>query len=349
MTPTPRDIVRDALTFHSPRRLPRDVWTLPWIQNRYPKQLEEFFQRYPNDITRPGNVYRSSPCVSGDACKVGEFVDEWGCTFTNIQEGVVGEVRNPSLPKAEDWRNCRPPYETLPENPPAARDQVNRDCAATDLFVMASCCPRPWERMQFLRGTVNAMMDLTAPEDGGGELLRVIHEFFCRELEFWVATDVDGVMFMDDWGSQRSLLISPATWRSLFKPLYRDYCDLIHAHGKFTFMHSDGCISEIYDDLVEVGVDAVNSQLFTMDLADLSRRVKGKITFWGEIDRQHVLPADDPQVARQAVRKVARHLYDPSGGIITQFELGPASRIENAYAVLEEWDNVSREGQARKP
>ncbi len=43
---------------------------------------------------------------------------------------------------------------------------------------------------------------------------------------------------------------------------------------KFTFMHSDGHISETYPDLVEVGVDALNSQLFCMDLADLAAKAR---------------------------------------------------------------------------
>ena len=31
---------------------------------------------------------------------IGEYVDEWGCTFVNIQEGVIGEVKQPIV---EDW------------------------------------------------------------------------------------------------------------------------------------------------------------------------------------------------------------------------------------------------------
>jgi len=151
---------------------------------------------------------------------------------------------------------------------------------------------------------------------------------------------------MDDWGSQRQLLIPPPLWRQFFKPLYREYCDLAHAHGKFAFMHSDGHIAEVYDDIVEIGVDALNSQLFCMDMADLARRAKGKLTFWGEIDRQHVLPAKDPQVGRAAVREVAKHFYDPAGGVIAQFEFTPGSHPATAIAIFEEWEQVQREQAA---
>ena len=79
-------------------------------------------------------------------------------------------------------------------------------------------------------------------------------------------------------------------WRELFKPLYRDYCRLIRGAGKKVFFHSDGQIAAIYEDLIEVGADAVNSQLFVMDIEELGRRFKGRFTFNGEIDRQWVLP-----------------------------------------------------------
>jgi uroporphyrinogen decarboxylase len=152
---------------------------------------------------------------------------------------------------------------------------------------------------------------------------------------------VEAIFFMDDWGAQNSLLISPDAWRELFKPLYADYCKIAHDAGKYVFMHSDGCIFDIYEDLIEIGVDAINSQLFTMDIEEIGKRFKGRITFWGEIDRQHILPSPDVEVARRAVRRVADALYDGHGGVVAQFEFGVAARIENAYAIFEEWEKVA--------
>jgi len=75
-------------------------------------------------------------------------------------------------------------------------------------------------------------------------------------------------------------------------------------------------------------------------MAELSRIAKGKITFWGEIDRQRVLTSDNPADGRQAVREVARHLYDPAGGIIAQFEFGAGANPETALVIFDEWEKV---------
>jgi uroporphyrinogen-III decarboxylase len=144
---------------------------------------------------------------------------------------------------------------------------------------------------------------------------------------------------MDDWGSQKSLLISPKQWRKIFKPLYKDYIDLAHHAGKPIFMHSDGYIFDIYSDLIELGLDAINSQLFIMDIEEIGRQFGGKITFWGEIDRQHLLPFGTTEKIVGAVQRVKDALFK-NGGIIAQCEFGPGARPENVSMVYQAWDDV---------
>jgi len=337
---TSRELVRRALRFEKPARIPRDLWTLPWAEAHFPAELGEIRRRFPPDIITAPIVNKPSRRLRGDPYTPGLYTDEWGCTFVNIQAGAIGEVREPLVANDEDWSRVIPPYEILPADPDGGRENVARFCGSTESFVIAEACPRPWERYQFLRGTLNALMDMGGMEDAARELLLKVQGFYLKELEFWVSTDVDAVRFMDDWGSQSRLLISPRLWREVFKPLYKEYADLAHSRGKFIFMHSDGNIEEIFPDLVEMGIDAVNSQLFCMDLGNVRSAARGRLTFWGEIDRQQVLPSSDPEAGRRAVRRVADHLYDPAGGIIAQLEFGLAANPQVVTAVFDEWERV---------
>lgn len=342
---TPREIVRRALTFDYPERMPRHLWISPWAELYLPDGVAYLREHYPDDVcyVQIEGLYRPSSRRKGHSHKIGTCVDDWGCVFTNIQDGVIGEVATPLIASPADWSQITPPYETLPADQDAARDRVNRFCAATDRFVLAYMCARTWERYQFLRTSEEALCDMMDDDPDVGRMLRVIHEFYLAEMSFWTSTDVDGIFIMDDWGTQRNLLINPELWRQRFKPIYRDYCELAHSKGKFLFMHSDGQIADIYPDLVELGVDAVNSQVFCMDRARLADVAKGKLTFWGEIDRQHALVSDDPQLTRDAVRDLAKHFYDPSGGIFVQFEIGPGAKMANALAALDEWEKIQEE------
>jgi uroporphyrinogen decarboxylase len=138
-------------------------------------------------------------------------------------------------------------------------------------------------------------------------------------------------------GANDSLLVSPVMFKELFKPLYQEYCELIHNAGKYVFFHTDGHTQAIYDDFIEVGIDAVNSQLFTMDIEKLAEKHKGKITFWGEIDRQFILPFGIPEEVREAVRRVRCLLDDGTGGVIAQCEWGKNNPTENIKEVFRAW------------
>jgi len=336
MTATSRELVYQTLNFQSPARAPRDLWTLPLAQWQHPDMLRRLQDAYPNDLGSPDPHQREQARTKGDAYAIGEFTDEWGATFVNIQAGVIGEVKDPLI---KDWAADTGKVHIPREWMTIDVDAINRDCAASDKFQLGGPCPRPFEQLQFLRGTVNLYMDLLDPPQAMLDFMREMHQFYCDLLTLWAKTDVDGLRMMDDWGAQSTLLIKPELWRHYFGPMYRDYAQIAHSHGKKFFMHSDGHILAIYPDLVEIGVDAVNSQLFCMGVENL-RPYAGKITFWGEIDRQWLLPFGTPQDIVDAVNKVYANLW-ANGGCFAQCEFGAGAKPENVWQVYSAWDEVS--------
>ncbi len=332
---TSRERVTRALRFDHPDRPPRDLWTLPGIPMAHAEALAALLEAFPSDFTGPEFDYGPAERARGVPNQVGAYTDEWGCGWEVAETGVIGEVKHAPL---DDWAallSYQPPWEMLDG---ADFSRVNASCARTDKFVLVGASvARPFERMQFLRGTEKLYIDFAYGTKEVRQLRDLVHAYFVRELELWAKTDVDGIGFMDDWGTQQRLLISPAMWRELFKPLYAEYCSIIHGAGKFVFMHSDGHIAAIYPDLIEIGVDALNSQLFCMDIEALARNYKGKITFWGELDRQHLLPFGTPEDVKAGVRRVRKALDDGSGGVIAQCEWGLDVPEPNVRAVFEAW------------
>ncbi len=328
-----RERVYAALNFEQPDRIPRTLWALPAAEQNLGKAgLRAFRERWPEDFCQCMVGRPPAKRSRGSLFEVGESRDEWGCVFENLVAGVSGEVKDPLL---EDWDLDRisPPLEHLELEP----DVINAFCHASDQFVFASGWARPFERMQFLRGTEDLLMDLYEEPDELEELIRRVHGFYLQQMELWAKTDIDALVIMDDWGSQQSLLIHPDQWRERFKPLYADYGRVARENGKKLFMHSDGHIFEIYEDLIECGVHAVNSQLFCMDIEEIGRRFAGRLCFWGEIDRQHILPHGTEAETRDAVQRVAANLRHNGGGVIAQFEMDGETKPENAEAVFDEW------------
>jgi uroporphyrinogen decarboxylase len=336
---TGRERVRRCLERDTPDRPPRQTWWLPIAELEHGAvAVRDFKARWPDDIGQPGVAIPALESLrQGDMHGVGTYTDEWGCVFENLQAGVIGEVKAPRLADWSRLEDFRAPEACLQVDVGA----VNAAVRASDRFLLSDAFPRPFERIQFLRGTENVYLDLAEESPELKELIRRVHDLYCRELDLWARTEVDGLVFIDDWGSQYSLLVSPSLWRAWFKPLYADYIRIAHDAGKAAFMHSDGHIMGIYEDLVEIGLDAINSQLFCMDIEEIGRRFKGRIAFWGEIDRQRILPSGTVEETRGAVRRVADALYDPQGGVIAQFEFGAGARLQNAHATHAEWDRVA--------
>jgi uroporphyrinogen decarboxylase len=331
---TSRERVRRTLEHGTPDRPPRDLWVLPGITMFRKKELGEVLRRFPTDFSGPRYTPVRGLRSQGEEAAMGKYTDAWGSTWCVAEPGIVGEVKEPALADWASMATYKLPWELIKD---ADMSQVNQGRAETDRFVLAATEVRPFERMQFLRGTENLFIDLAAGVKELYLLRDMIHEFNLEAMRRWAGTDVDGLSFMDDWGSQTSLLISPDLWRSFFKPMYKEYCSIAHASGKFVFFHSDGHIEAIYPDLIEIGVDAVNSQLFCMDIEKLAKSYKGKITFWGEIDRQNILPLGSAEDVRAAVRRVRHALDDGKVGVIAQCEWGIRNPRENIEAVFDEW------------
>jgi hypothetical protein len=316
---TSRELVFNALRFEDCPRFPTDR----------------------HDTGGPMFLYGPGRTAGVPMNSIGARLDEWGVEWVAAEEGVTGEVRRPPIIEWQDLERFAPPWDVLDR---ADLATVDEQCRASDRFMI----PMWWanynlfERMQNLRGTENLLLDLADEEPDLYRMRDMIHSYFMRQGELWASTAVDGIHIADDWGSQTSLLVSPAIWRNIFKPCYKEYVDMAHAYGKKVVMHSDGFIAEILDDLVEIGVDAINAQLFCMDIEGLAERYHHKIAFWGEIDRQQVLPKGTPEDCRSAVRRVAgAFLRYGRTGVVGQAFSGKDIPEANLDAVYDEWTKIS--------
>jgi uroporphyrinogen decarboxylase len=63
----------------------------------------------------------------------------------------------------------------------------------------------------------------------------------------------------DDLGYKTSTMLSPDAIKTYILPQYKRVIDLVHAAGKKFLLHSCGCIFEVMDDIIALGIDAKHS------------------------------------------------------------------------------------------
>ena len=179
----------------------------------------------------------------------------------------------------------------------------------------------PFERAQAMRGLDNFLADMAGEPEFASALLWKI-EGLCKTLmgHFLdeAGDDLDIIKIGDDLGMQENLLISPATYREILKPVHADFMQFIRSRTKARiFFHTDGDVYDLVPDLIELGVDILNpiqSGAGRMsDLVRLKREFGKHLVFCGAIDTQRILPFGSPSEVRAEVRRVIEALA-PGGG-----------------------------------
>jgi len=148
---------------------------------------------------------------------------------------------------------------------------------------------------------------------------------------------VDGGYFGDDYGAQKNLLFSPRMWRTLIKPRLARLFAPFKERGLPVIMHSDGQIQQILPDLLEIGLTTLNPvQPEVVDHAWLREHVGGRLSFYGGISTQTVLPFGTAGEVEATVSQVIHTLAPEGTGLI----VAPSHRMmsdipmENVAAML---------------
>jgi len=120
----------------------------------------------------------------------------------------------------------------------------------------------------------------------------------------------------DDLAYTESLLVSPKVLRKYFFPWIEELAGIAHAAGFPFIMHSDGRLWQVLDDLIALGVNALQPiEPKAMDIYDLKRRYGDRIAIFGNIDMGYTLTggAGTPEAVRSEVRRQIKELA-PGGG-----------------------------------
>ena len=97
----------------------------------------------------------------------------------------------------------------------------------------------------------------------------------CCEKVFKYYGRVDGVLYHDDWGTQRSGFYSNEMFREHIMPHTKRLLDYIKAQGKFIELHSCGKNIQYVQEMLEMGIDMWMPQ-FDINEPDLLHTTYGK-------------------------------------------------------------------------
>jgi uroporphyrinogen-III decarboxylase len=137
---------------------------------------------------------------------------------------------------------------------------------------------------------------------------------------------IDGLVIWGDVAYGRDLLFSPAFWRRHFKPIVKAIVDECHAHGLPVIYHGCGNAGRIFEDFIEIGVDAYNplEAKAGFDVVELRRRYGHRIGFSGNMDVGIWAHASEEKLKRVVLTKLNAA---KGGGYIFQSDHSVPSNI----------------------
>jgi uroporphyrinogen decarboxylase len=203
-----------------------------------------------------------------------------------------------------------------------------------------------------LRGYDQLYIDFALDPEYTHALLRKVTELYKRMYTHYmreVGEYVQIVYITDDFGSQNSLLMSPAMWNEFLKPYETELIQHIKnlaPHVKIMF-HTDGSVFPIIDGMIEMGVDILNPVQTSVDeLKDtvlLNEKYGDRIGFHGAIDVQNVMIIATPEEVRKEVNRRLCDLGKGGGYIIsTCHNIGydiPPENLKAFYEAVHEFAN----------
>jgi uroporphyrinogen decarboxylase len=194
-----------------------------------------------------------------------------------------------------------------------------------------------YERAWTMRGWDKLMVDFYDHPRFVRDLFEAIARYNIAQVQEALQYDVDAIYFGDDWGMQRGLQMGPGIWHEYIYPVLKRMYGVVRDAGKYVMIHSCGDVDELFDDLVEIGLNCFNPfQPEVMDVGELLVRYRGRLAFYGGLSTQRTLPYGTVEDVRAETRRLLA--LGRAGGYVfaPAHDVEGDVPVENMLAFIEE-------------
>lgn len=342
---TSRARVLKAVAHQQPDRVPVDYWA----RTDYTKRLMAFLgvdntealyarlgidmrkipmgEQHPEFLERATGVLGGASESSGGRYIIhadGSFEDAWGIVRRLGADGLYDEWVSGPFARASDLDAFAWPEGEIYDSVECLKERVN---AYHGEYALLGRVNLPFKIAWHMRGLENFLCDMLLDREFAKALLQRIAAYEKEKGIRLIRAGIDILGVYGDIAMQDRMLVVPTAWRALEKPILAELIRAFKAENPaiVMFYHSDGDISEVLPDLIEIGFEIVNPiQPECMDPAAIKRQYGDRITLHGTISIQRTLPRGTAEDVRAEVRACIA-ACGRQGGLI----LCPSNMIQN--------------------
>jgi uroporphyrinogen decarboxylase len=318
---TSKDLVRKAIAFRSPERVPYnfDSNRTPVIAERYGDDFEWVFSSAAGDtFPRP---------LGND-----RYVNEFGVVYH--RPGVTfGEAREFPLADLARVQSYQVPDFSRPARFAAMEEIVRHN---PDKYILGMFPHFLFQQMMDLFGFEQLMVAFLGERWSVDMIADRLMQSCLRMVDCFADRGADGMIAIEDLGLQDRLIIAPDLWREVFKPRMAAVVEACHARKMHFFIHCCGGIVEVIEDFIEIGVDVLQiDQQDNMGIDELARRFAGRLCFFCPVDIQTTLPLGPVERIQSQAKHLMKAFGSRGGGFMAKTYPQPG-----AIGIPEEYTRV---------
>jgi len=121
----------------------------------------------------------------------------------------------------------------------------------------------------------------------------------------------------DDFGDNHGPMVTPDQFRRFVLPYLKQVVEAFKKRGAWVFLHCDGNVNVLMDDIVNTGIDAFHpcERKAHMDLAVIKQKYGDKITLFGNVEASNLIPFGSYEEIDKQIRECF-NIAAPGGGYI---------------------------------
>ena len=337
-----RNNILKAIRFDGPDHIPMVFHINEACWNHYPVEalkelmLEHKFL-FPDLQEGPGRAESGYSIPE----RVGKgFIDGWGCLWETSMDGIVGTVTKHPLASWDGFDDFTAPDPDFD----SGKGAVDWDIKARDIYRAKANGKfitgglrhgHTFLQLIDIRGYENLMFDMFDDDPRLTKLIEMVEQFNAGIIKNYLDIGVDMMTYPEDLGMQKGPMISPEMFYKYIKPSYERLMKPAIDAGCIIHMHSDGCIHELIEGLVDSGVGVLNLQDLVNGIDWIQETLKGRVCIDLDIDRQEITPNGTPAQVDALVREGVEKLGSKEGGLMMIYGLYPGVPLENIRTLMD--------------
>ncbi len=339
-----RERVKAAMHYKPVDKVPLQYYYCPVGYYEHGDKLNDLYASLPGDF----EPFRRMPIIGPapeDIDGQGRYhhfeEDEWGVVWEKRIFGVAGIPYRRPLEDMEKLEGYRPPRLIMEDREAVGSLKAHYEKRRQQGFYALHGCGGLYERLIALCGDENALCGMALEDENLDRIADMIAERARSQVECAVFCGADGISLGDDYGSERSLMMSPALWRRFIRPRLQYIMEPAVRKRLDIHFHSCGYVWDILPDLKELGVTSIWPQLPAYNMKELAQYCRElQLAVAVHTDRANTMTYGKPQDVRELVMREYETFRMNEGGAWFYVEADngfPYENLEALVRTIAEW------------